>query len=74
MKDHSWYGLLLTATPKRGARQGVAGSLTGAVASQRVTEAPNGPLRLGGHQPEECNGRRGLDCEADTPSRDESRA
>lgn len=27
------------------------GSLTGAVASQKVTEAPKGPLRLNGNQP-----------------------
>ena len=51
-----------------------AGSLTGAVASQKVTEAPKGSLRVNGHHPEECKGRRELDCEADGPSRDESRA
>ena len=28
------------------------GSLTGAVASQKVTEAPNGSLRLVGNQPQ----------------------
>ena len=28
-----------------------AGSLTGAVASQKVTEAPKGSLRLNGNQP-----------------------
>ena len=55
-------------------RQGQAGSLTGAVASQRVTEAPKGSLRVNGHHPQECKGRRELDCEADAPSRDESRA
>src|SRR6516162_4540075 len=33
------------------ARQGQAGSLTGAVASQRVTEAPKGSLRVDGHHP-----------------------
>ena len=54
-------------------RQGQAGSLTGAVASQRVTEALKGSLRVNGHHPEECKGRRELDCEADRPSRDESR-
>jgi hypothetical protein len=31
--------------------QWLVGSLTGAVASQRVTEAPNGALRLVGNQP-----------------------
>jgi hypothetical protein len=30
-------------------RQGQAGSLTGAVASQRVTEAPKGSLKVDGH-------------------------
>ncbi len=74
MKYHFCHVLLLTTAPKRGVRQGMAGSLTGAVASQNVTEAPNGSLRLGGHQPEECKGTRELDCEANTPSRDESRA
>ena len=51
-----------------------AGSLTGAVASQNVTEAPKGSLSLDGNQAIECNGIRELDCEADRPSRDESRA
>jgi hypothetical protein len=55
-------------------RQGQAGSLTGAVASQRVTEAPKGSLRVNGHHPQECKGRRELDCETDRSSRDESRA
>ena len=50
-----------------------AGSLTGAVASQRVTEALKGSLRVDGHHPHECKGTRELDCEADAPSRDESR-
>ena len=31
--------------------QRLVGSLTGAVASQKVTEAPKGPLRLDGNQP-----------------------
>ena len=34
-----------------GIRQGQAGSLTGAVASQRVTEAPKGSLRVNGNHP-----------------------
>ena len=33
-------------------RQGQAGSLTGAVASQRVTEALKGSLRVDGHHPD----------------------
>jgi hypothetical protein len=32
--------------------QRLVGSLTGAVASQKVTEAPKGSLRLDGNQPE----------------------
>jgi len=48
--------------------------LTGAVASQNVTEAPNGSLRPDGNRPERVRARRELDCEADTPNRDESRA
>ena len=53
---------------------GQAGSLTGAVASQRVTEAPKGRLRLVGNQPQECIGRSRLNCETYMSSRDESRA
>jgi hypothetical protein len=51
----------------------MAGSLTGAVASQRVTEAREGGLRLVGNQPFECKGTSPLDCKADGPRRDESR-
>ena len=54
--------------------QCLVGSLTGAVASQRVTEAPKGSLRPDGNRPNECIGRRELDSEADGPSWDESRA
>ena len=51
----------------------VAGSLTGAVASQRVTEARDGGLKLVGNQLDECNGISPPDCETDRSSRDESR-
>ena len=74
VKYHSRMVLCLMAGREPAARQGQAGSLTGAVASQRVTEAPKGSLRVDGHHPQECKGRRELDCEADVPSRDESRA
>ena len=50
------------------------GSLTGAVASQRVTEAPKGLLSMVGNHALECKGIRGPDCERDISSRDESRA
>jgi hypothetical protein len=74
VKYHSCTILFLMIDRDPVIRQGQAGSLTGAVASQRVTEAPKGSLRVNGHHPEECKGRRELDCEADVPSRDESRA
>ena len=48
--------------------------MTGAVASQTVTEASKGPLSLVGNQALEYKGRRGLDGETDKSSRDESRA
>ena len=49
------------------------GSLTGAVASERVTEAPKGFLRMVGNHSLECKCIRELDCERDISSRDESR-
>ena len=48
--------------------------MTGAVASQRVTEAPKGSLSAVGNCAKECKGIRELDCETDKSSRDESRA
>ena len=50
------------------------GSLTGAVASERVTEAPKGLLSTVGNRAIECKGIRGPDCETDRSSRYESRA
>ena len=44
--------------PGRGQYQ--AGSLTGAVASQRVTEAPKGSLRLNGNQPKSVKAKGSL--------------
>ena len=49
-----------------------AGSLTGAVASERVTEAPKGLLSTVGNRAIECKGIRGPDCERDISSRNES--
>src|SRR5215472_15208409 len=51
VKYHSRTVLPLMAGREPAARQGQAGSLTGAVASQRVTEAPKGSLRVDGHHP-----------------------
>ena len=64
--------LTISGNPVIGQYQ--VGSLTGAVASQRVTEAPKGLLRMVGNHSLECKGIRGPDCERDISSRDESRA
>ena len=50
------------------------GSLTGAVASERVSEAPKGLLSMVGNHASERKGIRRLDCERDISSRYESRA
>ena len=67
------FGILTVSRhPVGGQRQ--AGSLTGAVASQSVTEAPKGSLRTVRNRSLECKGKRELDCETDRSSRCESRA
>ena len=60
--------------PYREPRHRLAGSLTGAVASEKVTEAPKGALRLVGNQPLSVWVYSALDCETHRSSRDESRA
>ena len=70
---HSCLIGILTCIPKRDEGPCQVGSLTGAVASQRVTEAPKGTLRLDGNQSDECKCRSVLDCETNRSSRDESR-
>ena len=74
MKYHSYLVLIVTLSvnPDRGQCQ--VGSLTGAVASQRVTEAPKGSLKVDGNHLWSVLAERELDCEAYMPSRDESRA
>ena len=59
VKYHFYTVLCLTPHPKRGGGQGQAGSLTGAVASQRVTEAPKGSLRVDGHHPQRVQRHKG---------------
>ena len=49
MGYHSFVTGILTNRAERGFRQCQVGSLTGAVASQRVTEAPKGSLRMDGN-------------------------
>ena len=65
---------VLTKCRNPGFGQYQVGSLTGAVASERVTEAPKGLLRMVGNHSLERKGIRRLDCERDTSSRYESRA
>ena len=48
------------------------GSLTGAVASERVTEAFKGSLSLNGNQAKECKRRSEPNCETDGSSSNES--
>ena len=43
--------------------------MTGAVASQKVTEAPQGALSLVGNQVGEGKPKSALDCEGDIPGR-----
>ena len=64
---------VLTASRDPAAGQYQAGSLTGAVASEKVTEALKGFLRMVRNHSSECKCRRKLDCERDISSRDESR-
>ena len=52
LKYHPDYALALTRDRHPAWGQCLVGSLTGAVASQKVTEAPKGSLRLDGNQPE----------------------
>jgi hypothetical protein len=51
VKYHSCAGLSLPVDHELATEQGQAGSLTGAVASQTVTEAPKGSLRVDGNHP-----------------------
>ena len=51
MKYHPGEVLTLTSDRKPAGEPCQAGSLTGAVASKKVTEAPKGSLRLNGNQP-----------------------
>ncbi len=73
VRYHSRGARILTLTRNPGRKQFQVGSLTGAVASKKVTEARKGSLRLVGNQPFECKSIRELDCETDKSSRDESR-
>jgi hypothetical protein len=60
VKYHSSVALVLTRALERARGPCQAGSLTGAVASQKVTEAPNGPLRVDGNHPGRALAQGGL--------------
>ena len=59
MKYHSGCCVHLTVGPDRVLGQCLVGSLTGAVASLMVTEAPKGSLGLVGNQVLECKCNKG---------------
>ena len=74
LKYHPDVIAVLTLALYRGWGQCMAGSLTGAVSSQRVTEEHKGTLSAVGHRALECKGIRVLNCETDRSSRCESRS
>ncbi len=59
VKYHSRCVLCLIVYREPEARQGQMGSLTGAVASQKVTEALKGSLRVDGHHPHRVQRHKG---------------
>ena len=65
---------VLTFARNPGGEPCMAGSLTGAVSSQRVTEECKGTLSAVGHRALECKGISVLNCETDRSSRYESRS
>ena len=71
---HSFIIGILTCSRDPGKGHCQAGSLTGAVASKRVTEAPKGSLSADRNRTKECKGRRELNWKIDISSRYESRA
>src|SRR5437899_1767003 len=60
LKYHPYFSDFLTSASDRGQGQCLVGSLTGAVASQKVTEAPKGSLRLVGNQPKSAKAEGSL--------------
>ena len=72
LRYHPWCSGLLTDLRNPGSEQCQAGSLTGAVASQNVTEAPKGSLSTAGNRAQSVKAIRELDCDTDGWSRNES--
>ena len=60
LKYHSGHSGYLTSARDPGQGQCLMGSLTGAVASQNVTEAPKGSLSLVGNQVSSASAQGGL--------------
>ena len=73
MKYHPYHAGLLTGVVNTSGHC-QAGSFTGVVTSQSVTEVYEGLLRLYRNQLLECKGIRGLNCETDGSSRWETRS
>ena len=69
LKYHPVRAGLLTTVRESDLEQRQVGSLTGAVASQNVTEAPKSSYQAGWQSAVECKGTRELDCETDMSSR-----
>ena len=72
LRYHPWCFGLLTRFRYPGPGQCQVGSLTGAVASQNVTEALEGRLSTVGNRAQSVKATRELDCETDGSSRNES--
>ncbi len=60
VRYHSREARILTSTRNPGEEQFQVGSLTGAVASKKVTEAHKGSLRLDGNQPKSAKAEGSL--------------
>ena len=73
LRYHPWCIGRLTPRRYPGGEQCQAGSLTGAVASQNVTEARKGSLSTVGNRAVSVKAERELDCKSNNSSRDESR-
>jgi hypothetical protein len=68
VRYHSREARILTFAPKRGEEQFQVGSLTGAVASQKITEARKGSLRLVGNQPKSVKAQGSLTARETSPA------
>jgi hypothetical protein len=73
LRYHPWCSGFLTLRRYPGSGHCQVGSLTGAVASQNVTEARKGSLSTVGNRAQSVKAVRELNCETDTSSRCESR-